>query len=120
MKPKNLFLTRTAVGAMISIFGSIVAVTLPIGTSYFVRHADSIERKEDIKDFALAIQSILGVIGLSGGVVALNGRYKATPDMYTPDWMGRNLGRNMDDVPAEIDSSSISGDSIHPEPGSNA
>jgi hypothetical protein len=119
MKPRNLFLTKTAIGAMVSIAGSVIAVTLPIGTGYFVRHAESIEQKEDIKDIALAIQAVLGVVGLSGGVVALNGRYQATPDMYTPDWMSRKLGRNMDDVPTEVDSTSISGDSLPQEPGSN-
>lgn len=111
MKPRNLLLTQTAIATLLSISGSVIVAVTPIAESYFVRRAVSNEHKEDIKDYSQAIQAVLGIFGVSAGAVALNGRYKATPDMYTPEWMGK-IGRNIQDVPADAPLEMVSADSI--------
>jgi hypothetical protein len=97
--PKSLFSTKIAAGAALTLFGSILFGITPVAKNYFVRHAESIEAKQDIEDIAAGISIVLGVLGCSGSAIALRGGYEEAPNSYTPRWMA---GRNPEDIqPAE-------------------
>jgi hypothetical protein len=111
VKPRNLFLTQTGLAAICSIALSIGLTVAPIAEGYFTRRAQTQEQKDDIADIFAAIQAVSGLFGAGSGLAALNGRYKATKDLYTPDWMGK-IGRNIEEVPANLHENEVSGDNL--------
>ena len=117
MQPRNLFTTKTVLVTLASAALSLTAALTPVAESYFTRRAETDLAREDIKDFANGIRSILGILGVGASGFAIKYRYDATGDTYTPDWMGE-IGRNKDEIPRNLPLEQVSGDVIGEEPKS--
>lgn len=83
---RNLFDTLTAKGALIAGTASLLASITPYVVSIVQRHVSE-NYKADIADIGAIAQLVFGVGGLGGAGVALQGRMRATEDVYTPDWL---------------------------------
>lgn len=90
MKPRNLFKTKTMQGT-IFLFTAFLMQAVPISGGFIDRKFDK-EQAQDIK-YYLSL-----VLAFGGLFRASYGRYQATSDVFTPQFLP---GRNREDITSE-------------------